>query len=164
MHSRMTLTLKVGILAVVWHMASLLWKFVQIISKSLEKNGLPSQDHVKPWSLSMALTVEIRVRLLCTTHHYCQHLCQIISKSSDRWKCYGPDTTNTLEQRCWPFITIYDLDLEGRFLSVEHDTSSSLCEHLCYVFQTHWWMRKLCTGNKIKVITDYVNLWHTTVA
>lgn len=85
MHSRMTLTLKVGILAVVWHMAPLLWKFVQIITKSLEKNGLPSQDHVKPWSLSMALTVEIRVRLLCTTHHYCQHLCQIISKSSDRW-------------------------------------------------------------------------------
>jgi hypothetical protein len=116
-------------------------------------------DRVKLWYLNM---LEIDDRSLADTNdtwsHYCEHLCQVISKSLDSLKSYRSDTTNTLKQTMLAFY--YQMCASG---CCAWHISFLLWTFVPSIFKMPWWMRKLWTGNKIYPITDYVYFRPPTV-
>jgi hypothetical protein len=62
--------------------------------------------------------------------YYCQHLCEVCSKSIDGWVKYALETNYTLLQSIW----ICHLDFgDRRLVIIAHGTSSYYFKHVCQI-------------------------------
>jgi hypothetical protein len=125
-------------------------------------------DSVYLWPLSVTLTLEVGVQVLCMTlyyhcvvhdkaSHYSDFLCQVFSKSFDLWKSYGPDTKYITDYvNLWPPSVTLNLEAGDRFWAWH--IVSLLLTIAASIYKIPSKIRKLWTGHVINPQIDSVDL------